>query len=81
MPARLFSPAEISTIESHLLQHDRYRDRPLIIAGTQVGWAVWAYGPTVYVWPFYILPRDPVAVAQVGSLIPWGWKVPRELGA
>lgn len=40
MPARPFSSAEISTLESHLLQHARYRDRMLIIAGTQVGYRI-----------------------------------------
>jgi integrase len=40
MPARPFSPAEICTLESHLLSHGRYRDRMLIIAGTQVGYRI-----------------------------------------
>jgi hypothetical protein len=34
MPARPFSIAEFSLLESHLLQHGRYRDCMLIIAGT-----------------------------------------------
>ena len=40
MPARPFSPAEVLTLESHLLQHGRYRDRMLIIGGTQVGYRI-----------------------------------------
>lgn len=40
MPARPFSPVEISTLETHLLQYGRYRDRMLIIAGTQVGYRI-----------------------------------------
>ena len=40
IPARPFSLAEISTLESHLLLHGRYRDRMLIIAGTQVGYRI-----------------------------------------
>lgn len=40
MPARPFTPAEIPALESHLLQHARYRDRMLIIAGTQVGYRI-----------------------------------------
>jgi integrase len=40
MPARPFSPAEVLTLESHLLQHCRHRDRMLIIAGTQVGYRI-----------------------------------------
>jgi len=40
MPARPFSLAEISTLESHLLEHGRYRDWMLIIAGTQVGYRI-----------------------------------------
>jgi hypothetical protein len=54
MPARPFTPSEISTLEFHLIQRDRYRDRMLIISGTQVGyritalltWTVdWVLGP------------------------------------
>jgi hypothetical protein len=40
MPARPFSPTEITLLESHLLQHGRYRDRMLILAGTQVGYRI-----------------------------------------
>lgn len=40
MPARPFTQSEISTLESHLLAHGRYRDRMLIIAGTQVGYRI-----------------------------------------
>ena len=40
MPARPFSPAEITLLETHLLKHGRYRDRMLIIAGTQVGYRI-----------------------------------------
>jgi integrase len=40
MPARPFTLAEISLLESHLLQHGRHRDRMLIIAGTQVGYRI-----------------------------------------
>lgn len=40
MPARPFTPTEITLLESHLLQHGRYRDRMLIIAGTQVGYRI-----------------------------------------
>jgi len=40
MPARPFTPTEIPALESHLLQHGRYRDRMLIIAGTQVGYRI-----------------------------------------
>jgi integrase len=40
MPARPFSSTEISRLESHLLSHGRYRDRMLIIAGTQVGYRI-----------------------------------------
>lgn len=40
MPARPFSTAEIPLLESHLLAHGRYRDRMLIIAGTQVGYRI-----------------------------------------
>lgn len=37
MPARPSTTVELLTLESHLLSHVRYRDRMLIIAGTQVG--------------------------------------------
>ncbi len=40
MPARPFIPAEITLLESHLVEHGRYRDRMLIIAGTQVGYRI-----------------------------------------
>lgn len=40
MPARPFISAEIPTLESHLLLHDRYRDRMLMIAGTQMGYRI-----------------------------------------
>ena len=40
MPARPFSPAEIALLESRLFEHGRYRDRMLIIAGTQVGYRI-----------------------------------------
>jgi integrase len=40
MPARSFNTAELLALESHLLQHGRYRDRMLIIAGTQVGYRI-----------------------------------------
>jgi integrase len=40
MPARPFSPTEISLLESHLIQRGRFRDRMLIIAGTQVGYRI-----------------------------------------
>lgn len=52
MPARPFSTAEIITLESHLLRHRRYRDRMLIIAGTQVGYRItelltWTVGQVI----------------------------------
>jgi len=40
MPARPFRPAEISLLESYLLQHCRYRDRMFLVAGIQVGYRV-----------------------------------------
>ena len=40
MPARPFALAEVLNLESHLLRHGRYRDRMLIIAGTQVGYRI-----------------------------------------
>lgn len=40
MPARPFSPSEITLIESHLLLHNHYRDRMLVIASAQVGYRV-----------------------------------------
>ena len=40
MPARPFSPAEITTLETHLLATHRFRDRMLLIAGTNVGFRI-----------------------------------------
>lgn len=40
MSARPFSSGENSLLESHLLQHARYRNRILIIAGTQIGYRI-----------------------------------------
>jgi integrase len=40
MPACPFSPTEILTLESHRLRRGRYRDRMLLIAGTQVGYRI-----------------------------------------
>lgn len=49
MLAGSFTVTEILTLESHLLQRGRYRDRMLIIAGTQVGYSItelltWTFG-------------------------------------
>jgi len=40
MPARPFTPAEIATLENHLLVTHRFRDRMLLIAGTNVGFRI-----------------------------------------
>lgn len=40
MPARPFSPNEINLLESHLLSDGRFRDRMLLIVGTNVGYRI-----------------------------------------
>ena len=40
MPARPFTFSEISTLESHLLAQGRFRDRMLLIAGTNIGYRI-----------------------------------------
>jgi len=40
MPARPFTPAELTSLESHLLNHGRQRDRMLLVAGTNVGYRI-----------------------------------------
>jgi integrase len=40
MSARPFTPAEIATLENHLLARRRFRDRMLLIAGTNVGFRI-----------------------------------------
>jgi integrase len=40
MPARPFTAAEILALESHLIQHRRFRDRMLLIVGTNVGYRI-----------------------------------------
>jgi integrase len=40
MPAGPFTPAEISALESHLLAHRRFRDRMLVVTGTNVGYRI-----------------------------------------
>jgi len=40
MPARPFTPAEIFTLESHLLAQKRYRDRAMVVVGISVGYRI-----------------------------------------
>jgi integrase len=40
MPARPFTPAEILTLDSHLLTQHRLRDRMLLLVGTNVGFRI-----------------------------------------
>lgn len=40
MSARPFTPSEILSLESHLLAASRFRDRMLLIAGTNVGYRI-----------------------------------------
>lgn len=40
MPARPFSTTELTALESHLIEHRRFRDRMLLIVGTNVGYRI-----------------------------------------
>ena len=62
MPARPFTAAEILTLESHLVELRRFRDRMLLIVGTNVGYRItelltWTVGQ--------VLTRDRDIVREV----------------
>jgi integrase len=40
MPARPFTPAEVSALEFHFLAQHRHRDRMMVIVGTNVGYRI-----------------------------------------
>jgi hypothetical protein len=62
MPARPFTPSEISLLESRLLAQGRLRDRMLLIAGTNAGYRI----TELLTWPVgQVLTREGEVAREV----------------